>query len=155
MAKTNELTGRHVLAITVGAFGVIIAVNVLLAVKAVSTFPGLEVESSYVAGQDFDARKMAQLALGWDLQSSFDPATREIRLAFTGRDGAPVAVKDLQVLVGRPTEAKDDSMPVFRRVQEGYAATADLAPGRWMMKVEAVAQDGTRFERRLDLLVKG
>jgi nitrogen fixation protein FixH len=52
-----EITGRHVLAITVGAFGLIIAVNVVMAWKAISTFPGLEVENSYVASQEFDRRE--------------------------------------------------------------------------------------------------
>ena len=47
----RELTGGKVLAITVSAFAIIIGVNVLLAFKAVSTFPGLEVENSYVASQ--------------------------------------------------------------------------------------------------------
>ncbi|MDZ4134978.1 MAG: FixH family protein, partial [Paracoccaceae bacterium] len=42
-----ELTGRKVLVITVSAFAVIIGVNLLLAYKAVSTFPGLEVKNSY------------------------------------------------------------------------------------------------------------
>lgn len=151
----TELTGRHVFAITAGAFGVIIAVNILLAVKAVSTFPGLEVKSSYIAGQDFDDRKAAQVALGWDLQSSFDPVTREIRLAFIGPGGAPVLVDDLHVLVGRPTEAQDDRFPEFHRKKAGYAAVEDLAPGRWMLKVEATALDGTRFEQRRDLFVRG
>ena len=49
------LTGRKVLLIAVVAFGVIIGVNVLMAVKAISTFPGLEVQNSYVASQVFDA----------------------------------------------------------------------------------------------------
>ena len=59
----RELTGRHVLAITCGAFGVIIAVNLVMAWKAVSTFPGVEVASSYAAGVGFDARRAAQVAL--------------------------------------------------------------------------------------------
>jgi nitrogen fixation protein FixH len=151
----TELTGRHVFAICAGAFGVIIAVNVLLAVKAVSTFPGLEVKSSYIAGQDFDDRKEAQIALGWQVDSHWDPATREILLTFTGPDGALVRVEELRVLVGRPTEAQEDRFPTFRRVASGYAAAADLSPGRWMLKVEAVALDGTRFEQRRDLMVKG
>lgn len=62
---TRELTGRHVLAITLGAFGVIIAVNLLMAFKAVSTFPGLETPNSYVASQVFDAERVAQESLGW------------------------------------------------------------------------------------------
>jgi nitrogen fixation protein FixH len=151
----TELTGRHVFAITAGAFGVIIGVNALLAFKAVSTFPGLEVKSSYIAGQDFDDRKAAQLGLGWDMQARFDPTTQELSLAFVGPDGAPVRVEGLRVLVGRPTEAKDDQWPEFRRTAAGYAANTSLGPGRWMLKVEAIALDGTRFEQRRDLFVKG
>ena len=60
----RELTGRHVLAITLAAFGVIIAVNMVMAVKAVSTFPGLETPNSYVASQRFDRDRAAQAALG-------------------------------------------------------------------------------------------
>ena len=88
-----ELTGKHVFAITASAFAVIIGVNVLLAVKAVSTFPGLEVENSYVAGQDFNERKAAQLALGWVMVPGYENG--KMTLAFTGSDGLPVAVGDL------------------------------------------------------------
>ena len=62
-----ELTGRKVLAITVSAFGVIIAVNVTLAWQAIATFPGLEVDNGYVASQTFDAEKKggSWLREGW------------------------------------------------------------------------------------------
>ncbi|MCB1313657.1 MAG: FixH family protein, partial [Sedimentitalea sp.] len=36
----REFTGKHALLLFVGAFGVIIAVNIALAVSAVRTFPG-------------------------------------------------------------------------------------------------------------------
>ena len=55
-----ELKGRHVLGIAVGAFGVIIAVNLVMAYQAISTFPGLEVANGYVASQTFDADRKAQ-----------------------------------------------------------------------------------------------
>ena len=66
---TREITGRHVAAMFGAGFGVIIAVNVLLATKAVSTFPGLEVKNSYVASQTFDAdraRAMTMVEQEWD-----------------------------------------------------------------------------------------
>ncbi len=47
----RPLTGWHVLAMFVAGFGIIIGVNLTLAFKAVSTFPGLEVPNSYVASQ--------------------------------------------------------------------------------------------------------
>ncbi len=75
----RELTGRKVFAITAAFFGVIIAVNLLLAYKAVSTFPGLEVQNSYVASQTWDAERAAQQALGWDLAAEYDHGAQALR----------------------------------------------------------------------------
>lgn len=153
---TREFKGWHMLTITVSAFAVIIAVNVGMAWQAVSTFPGLEVEDSYLASQDFDAEKAAQLALGWTLKPSYDPATGVIRLDFLDKAGQPVVLKDLNVLIGRPTEAKDDKTPTFTQAADGaYVAEDQVAPGKWMMHVVAHAQDGTLFQQRLDFKVKG
>ena len=148
-----ELTGKHVFAITAGAFAVIIGVNVVLAFKAVSTFPGLEVDNSYVASQGFNARKAAQEALGWSLTPAYDQG--RMTLAFTGRDGLPVAVEDLQVLVGRTTETTYDTYPVFARDGDRYAVDLPLANGKWMIKVTAKSADGTLFEQRSELFVRG
>jgi nitrogen fixation protein FixH len=148
-----ELTGRHVFAITAGAFSVIIGVNVLLAVKAVSTFPGLEVPNSYVASQGFDTRKAAQEALGWVLSPGYTDG--RIELAFTDSAGLPVQVQDLQVLIGRTTEAADDLYPEFTQAGAVYAADVPLGLGKWMLRVTARAPDGTLFEQRTDFYVKG
>lgn len=151
----GELTGKHVLAITVGAFSIIIAVNVLMAVKAVTTFPGLEVANSYVASQTWDADMAAQAALGWQLAEEYDLKRGELRLTFTDSTGAPVQLAGLKVLVGRPTEAKDDQTPSFSREAGVYIGKAALAPGKWMLHVEAEAPDGTPYRRRIDLFVEG
>ncbi|WP_136646133.1 FixH family protein [Tabrizicola sp. YIM 78059] len=148
-----ELKGKHVLAITVGSFAVIIAVNLTLAFKAVSTFPGLEVKNSYVAGQGFNARKAAQEALGWTLAPKYSDG--RVELAFTDRDGLPVRVDDLQVLIGRTTEAANDVWPEFVLAGDVYFARVDLARGKWMVKVTARAPDGTLFEQRSELFVQG
>lgn len=148
-----ELTGKHVFAITAGAFGVIIAVNLTLAFQAVNTFPGLEVKNSYVASQGFNTRKAAQEALGWSLAPTY--ADGRIDLAFTDRDGLPVRVADLQVLVGRTTSTADDSRPAFIEMGDVYSAPLQLARGKWMVKVTAVAPDGTLFEQRTELFVQG
>lgn len=149
----TELTGKHVLVITVSAFAVIIAVNIILAFKAVSTFPGLEVANSYVAGQDFNERKAAQEALGWVMVPGYENG--RMTLAFSGKDGKPVVVDELQVLVGRTTEAKDDAWPAFAPLGDLYAADVSLGKGKWMVKVTAKSLDGTLFEQRSELFVKG
>lgn len=149
----TELTGKHVLAITVGAFAVIIAVNLTLAYKAVSTFPGLEVQNSYVASQGFNDRKAAQEALGWQLAPAY--AAGRVDLAFTDRNGVPVQVDALEVLIGRTTSTMDDARPVFVAMGDVYSADLDLARGKWMVKVTARSLDGTFFEQRSELFVQG
>lgn len=147
------LTGRKVFLIAASAFAVILGVNVLMAVKAIGTFPGLEVKNSYVASQTFDAERDAQKALGWTLTETLDAG--ELRLAFRDRDGLPVRVERLSATIGRTTAASDDLTPDFVWRNGDYVAPASLAPGKWMILLEAFAKDGTRFHQRLDLFVRG
>ena len=150
---SKPLTGRKVLAIAVSAFGVIIGVNLVLAWKAIGTFPGLEVKNSYVASQVFDTERAAQNALGWTLAAEY--TGRELVLTFRDRAGLPAQVEKVSALVGRPTMAQADQQPEFRYEGGQFVAATDLAPGKWMALVEAFAPDGTRFHQRLDLFVKG
>lgn len=149
----REITGRHVLAITVGAFGVIIGVNLVLAWKAVATFPGVEVKNSYVASQVFDRERIAQEALGWTLAPLYRDGV--LSLSFTDAGGLPAEVAELAVLVGRATSSRDDQWPRFVKTGDRFVAPLDLAPGKWILRVEAQAPDGTRFRQRLDLVVPG
>ena len=148
-----EITGRHVALITVGAFSVIIAVNLTLAWNAVATFPGLEVKNSYVASQGFDAERSAQQALGWEVAARLERG--DLVLAVTdGASGRPAAVADLEVLVGRPTHVADDVVPAFTFDGTAFRAPVALGPGAWSLRVSATAADGTAFRQRLALTVK-
>ena len=149
----KELTGRKVLFITVAAFSVIIGVNLVMAFQAVSTFPGLEVKNSYVASQEFDARRQAQQGLGWVVQSGY--ADGELTLSFSQSEGGSVVPQDFTVLIGRTTESRDDIRPEFTGHAGEYSAPVQLDRGKWMMLVEATAEDGTPFLQRLELIVRG
>ncbi len=144
----RELTGRHVLVITLCAFGVIVGVNLLLAFMAVGTFPGLEVKNSYVASQNFDRERAAQQALRWTATPEYDG--RELVLTITDESGYPAPVRDLQVTVGRPTHMRDDQNPEFTYSGGAYRAPLTLAPGLWNIHLVATAQDGTVFRQRID-----
>ncbi|RUS59814.1 nitrogen fixation protein FixH [Pseudorhodobacter sp. E13] len=150
-----KLTGGRVFGIVALFFGVIIGANLMLANRAVSTFPGLEVANSYVASQAFDADRSAQLDLGWSLVPEYDAAAKQLRLNFTDKAGYPAEVTGLTVLVGRATEARDDSRPEFVREAGVFVAPLDLPAGKWMMQIEAFSTDGTPFRQRIDLLVRG
>lgn len=149
----TEITGRHVAVVTTAAFGVIMAVNFLLAWKAVQTFPGLEVANGYVASQTFDADRRAQEALGWELSVAYQDGV--LRLAFTDATGAPVQAGAPTALVGRPTESRQDQRPAFTFDGTAWTAPVTLSRGKWMVKVETAAADGTVFRQRLDLFVGG
>jgi nitrogen fixation protein FixH len=148
-----EITGRKVFVFTVSAFAVIIGVNLVMAWKAISTFPGLEAKNTYVASQEFDIRRDAQEALGWSVATAHERGT--VKLVITDAAGAPVEVGTLSVLIGRPTSAQDDVRPAFAFVGGLYQAEVPLAAGQWMLKLDATAKDGTRFEQRFDLMVAG
>jgi nitrogen fixation protein FixH len=146
-----ELKGKHVLGVAVSFFGVIIAVNLIMAYQAISTFPGLEVANGYVASQTFDAERKAQEALGWTVATDYTGGTLSLRV--TDAEGLPAVVESMAVLVGRTTESRQDMRPDFVRVAGVWQADVPLARGKWMLVVEAEAQDGTKFKQRLELFV--
>lgn len=147
------LTGRTVFLITASAFAVIITVNLTLAFQAVRTFPGLEVQNSYVASQDFDRKRKAQESLGWTARAGIERG--ELRLVLTGPDGLPVVPARMAVTIGRATERADDRRPDLAFDGAAWSAPVELARGYWNLWVEAEAADGTGFSQRLQLLVDG
>lgn len=147
----REFTGRHAAAVFIGAFGIIIGVNVALAVNAVQTFPGLEVKNSYVASQQFNEKLSAQEALGWSVRA--DARDGQVILAITDSTGAPVRVESLDATVGRATHVKDDVTPDFVFDGRHYVAPVALSGGNWNIRMSAVARDGTAFQQRVILHV--
>lgn len=147
----REFTGRHALILFVGAFAVIIGVNLALAWSAVKTFPGLEVKNSYVASQEFDDRRAAQEALGWEVSARASGGL--LILAINDAHGHPVQVDQLHAVLGRATHVKDDLEPSFEFDGAAYVAPVELAPGNWNIRMTARAMDGTEFQQRVVLRV--
>lgn len=150
----KQLTGRKVFIITVSAFAVVILVNVFMAVKAVSTFPGLETRNSYVASQTFNADRNAQLALDWNVAARFKGQMLVVDIL---KNGTPVDVAGIGGILGRPTHVGDDQTPAFTRDANGayVADVGALAPGSWDLRLVAEAQDGTAYRRRIKLYIRG
>jgi len=147
------ITGRKVLFAFVGAFGLIISVNLFMAYSALSTFPGMDVKNSYVASQNFDSERAAQLALGWTVSVTYEPG--ELVVEVVDKSGRPADVALLNAIVGRPTHIRDDQTPQFQQRGGKFRAPLELGPGKWNLRLKATSLDGTKFHQRLEFEVKG
>ncbi len=150
--KQREFTGRHFIMAFAGIFGVIFSVNMFLAYSAVRTFPGLVVQSSYAASQNFDERRDAQEALGWTMKAYARDG--QVILSITDAAGYPVRVAGLNAILGSATHVRDDMEPDFKFDGVSYVAPVELRRGNWNIRVVALAEDGTEFVQRVILHVK-
>jgi nitrogen fixation protein FixH len=152
--KGRELTGRKVLAIFVAGFGLIIGVNVFMAYSAVSTFPGMEVSSSYADSQSFDDRRDAQEALGWD--ASVDLDGDMLILTLVDEAGRPVYPAELDALLTRPTNQLEDQVLTLERGANGVlTAPVDVSEGRWRLRLTGFARDGTEYRHNITFELRG
>lgn len=142
----RPMTGRKFLAIMVSAFTVIIGVNLLLAFKAVETFPGLEIKNSYVASQTFESDRAAQIALGWDVKAGVEAG--QLRLSFR-QNGAPLEPEIVSAVLGRATNVASDQTPILVFDGNDFTAPVDLALGNWNLRLVAKSADGTEFKQRI------
>ncbi|UWQ95359.1 FixH family protein [Rhodobacteraceae bacterium M385] len=148
----RKLTGWHVLGIFGGCFGIIIGVNLFMAFQAVSTFPGVEVSSSYADSQTFDARRHAQEALGW--QASVETGPGQVILTLVDDAGRPVYPAELEALLTRPTTQADDQLLTLTRGPNGtLIAPADLDVGRWRLRMTGLSRSGTEYRHNITFSV--
>jgi nitrogen fixation protein FixH len=141
----QTFTGRHIAAILVVFFGVIVTVNFTMARFASSTFGGIVVENSYVASQEFngwleDAK--ADQALGWDAVTTWRP---DGRLALTV-SGAPAGTT-AEGLARHPLGRLPDHAIAFERTGDGRFLSREVLPdGRWTLRL-ALSADGHVWRR--------
>jgi nitrogen fixation protein FixH len=153
-APRRELTGRKVLAIFVVGFGIIIGVNVFMAYNAISTFPGMEVSSSYADSQTFDDRRFAQQALGWNASVAIEGDT--LVLTLVDDDGRPVYPAELNALLTRPTNQTEDQILVLDRGPNGtLTAPVEVSEGRWRLRLTGTARDGTDYRHNITFQLRG
>lgn len=149
------LTGWHVFAIVGLFFGIIIAVNIALAIFATGTFPGLVVKNSYVASQNYNAllaQGRAQKESGLKAQLIAKAGILHFRLA----DASGASRRRLHVTAhaGRPASSRDDRVMAFTESSDFYQADMALPAGRWIVDVEARDGDTLVFRQSQELWIK-
>lgn len=150
----EKLTGWHVLAIFVTGFAIIIGVNVFMATKAVTTFSGMEVSSSYADSQTFDERRDAQEALGWEASVAVEGDT--LILTLVDANGRPVYPAEFNALLTRPTHQLADQTLVLERGPNGtLTAPVEVSEGRWRLRLTGVARNGTEYRHNITFHLRG
>lgn len=138
---SEQFTGRHFLLIIMAFFGVIIAVNVTMAVYANSSWTGLVVHNSYVAGLEFNKKSREhreQAALGWD--ATLTGADGTLRFSLVDDKGQPVKLKSGAASFRRPVSDAEDTILTLAPTS-GAALDAPFAigDGVWILVIEADA----------------
>lgn len=145
----KQFTGWHFTAIMVGGFSIVVAVNLLMASQAVSSFGGVVVENSYVASQKYNTwleQARAEDQLGWNATVTRDGSG----LLLVETEGAPAdatAQVELRHPLGREEVIEWQLVPQG----DGRFLSADRLPeGRWLVRLTLAAGDNVRkFERLL------
>lgn len=156
-AYPRAFTGRHMWLLVIGFFGVIIAVNVGMAIVASTSWTGLVVTNSYVASQEFEEKRLAhqaQKAAGWQATFTYSPG--HAKLIVIDSAGDPIDLGAVTLKVNRPVGGHDDQAVALERALDGgYAAPLHLAAGVWDALVQADETVKGSFELHERFSVEG
>lgn len=141
--NARPFTGWHMTTILVGFFGVVIAVNLVMARYALGTFGGTVVDNSYVASQKFNGwleKAEGERKLGWDIKASLN-ADRHVVVTVT-KSGAALEGLTASASAHHPLGRMPEQAIQFSPLSGGgMISTAPLPAGRWQLKL-SVSKDG-------------
>jgi len=158
--EPRRLTGRGVLAWVVGFFAVIFAANIALVWLALDSWTGLEVESSYKAGQHYEEEIVAareQETRKWAVTAHAERSAdgrAAISTTAADKDGEPLAGLEFTAHLSRPTARQLDRTVTLVETAPGRyeAVAADVRPGQWDLILIA-GRDGKRLFRSRNRMV--
>ncbi|MGE4217930.1 MAG: FixH family protein [Alphaproteobacteria bacterium] len=157
----TPLTGRRVLALLVGFFGAVTAVNAVMIWLALDSFPGVSSPNAFREGLDWNrhlAAKDEQIGLGWqvDVDLRGEGARRTVVARF--RDGAGAGLSGMEVtarLIRPVAQGHDATVSLAERVPGEYAAEVETPlTGHWRLTVEAVQAGEPVWRMERDLWLK-
>jgi nitrogen fixation protein FixH len=147
----KAITGKTVLVWLLGFFGAVFLANGVFIYLALGSFPGVVVESSYKAGQEYNqeiAAARAQEARHWQISSQFVPqndAGRQLVVTAADASGTPLYGIDIRATLKHPAQEKAD-IEFFLKADGGgryISEIENLPAGNWNLILE-IDQDGAR-----------
>ncbi len=156
----RRLTGRKVLLIFIGFFGVIVSADTFLIVSALRSWSGAETTSAYKAGQLYNEEiRLARLQAerGWRIVPTVERAAdgaASIVVDVRDRSGEPLGGRAIEASLQRPTDKRGDrSVALVEETHGRYrGALAPIAPGQWALVLDVV-EGGERAYRRKSRVV--
>jgi len=134
MSKSSTFTGRHMAMVFVGGFGVVIAVNLVMASFALGSFHGTVVDNSYVASQKYNGwieQAEASKALGWQVLPERRADGRVVLETLAVPAGAQVTAE-----AERPLGERETTALTFTSAGQGsWLSSENIAPGRWRLRM--------------------
>ncbi|MFN2099676.1 FixH family protein [Altererythrobacter sp. MF3-039] len=145
----REFTGRDMAKVLVAGFGVVFAVNMLMATLAAQSFSGVIVENSYAASQKFngwleEARKSEEL--GWSAQ------LRQGEDGYLTLEtiGVPLGAQ-VSAQLRRPLGEREEAGLEFAQTETGaFRSVEPIATGRWIARI-TIAADVERWTSEVPL----
>jgi len=133
-SRNNTFTGRHMAAVFVGGFAIVIAVNLFMAYHAVGGFHGTVVDNSYVASQKYNgwlAKAEASKALGWQAVPERRADGRVVIETLGLPAGATITAE-----AERPLGARETARLTFVPQGEGrWLSNQTIGEGRWQLRM--------------------
>lgn len=133
-AKSSTFTGRHMAAVFVGGFGIVIAVNLFMAWQAVGGFHGTVVDNSYVASQKYNGwldKAESARALGWQVL----PVRRKDGRVVLETLAVP-ANATIMAEAERPLGEREATRLTFApESPNSWISDKPLGPGRWQLRM--------------------
>ncbi len=153
MVRPKEVTGRMVFICLVAFFAVVAGVNAIMIRAAVTTFGGVETESSYKAGLAF-AREVAavdaQQQRRWQVRATvLRDGQSGRRVEVLARDAADRPLNGLAAIVWltHPTDRRLDQSIIMTEDGPGhFSGTAAFVIGQWDLVID-LDRDGERMFR--------
>lgn len=130
----RPFTGKHMLAVLVLGFGVVIAVNFTMAYVATSGFHGVVVENGYIASQKYNgwlAEAKAEEKLGWSAEVRRD-ADGHLFVTTQGVPGGAEVTAQIRRPLG---DADAEELTLTSRESYRYLSHATLPSGRWIVRL--------------------
>jgi nitrogen fixation protein FixH len=156
--------GWHALALFIGFFSIVAAVNAVMLTAAVRTMPGLDARNGYDPSQRYNAEirtSREQAARSWRAEArlTLTDGVAALDVSLFDREGRALSGLQAHAVLRHPADRRRDHGVVLTPEGEGrYAARIpDITPGAWdlMIEVKNDSGAGPAFASRQRVVLKG